>query len=213
MKYKTVIWDFNGTLFDDMGVSIDAMNTVLSRRSLPLINGLFEFQNVFGFPVRDYYSRIGLDFSKEPYEVPADEWIELYGEKMNEAPIMKDADTVLKRLHDMGIRQIVLSASEKGRLIENLEHLGIISYFDEILGMDNAYAKGKAEIAKEFAARDKEGIFPAILIGDTDHDFQCAESIGCDCILYSGGFMSRSRLEKLGAPVIDSLSEIFDYLI
>ena len=71
MKYKTVIWDFNGTLFDDMGVSIDAMNTVLSRRSLPLIKGLFEFQNVFGFPVRDYYSRIGLDFSKEPYEVPA----------------------------------------------------------------------------------------------------------------------------------------------
>ena len=189
------------------------MNTVLSRRSLPLISGLPEFQKVFGFPVRDYYNRIGLDFTKEPYEVPADEWIELYGEKMNEATIMKNADTVLKRLKDMGARQIVLSASERGRLIENLTHLGIISYFDEILGMDNAYAKGKAEIAKEFAARDKDGIFPAILIGDTDHDFQCAQSIGCDCILYSGGFMSRQRLKNLGAPVIDDLSEIFNFLI
>lgn len=213
MKYKTVIWDFNGTLFDDMGVSIDAMNIVLSRRSLPPINGLEDFQEVFGFPVRDYYSRIGLDFSKEPYEVPADEWIELYGEKMNDAHIMRDAEIVLSALQKKGVRQIVLSASEKGRLIENLTHLGIISYFDEILGMDNAYAKGKAEIAAEFAARDKEGIFPAMLIGDTDHDYQCALSIGCDCILYSGGFMSRRRLEKLGAPVIDSLTEILDYLI
>ena len=213
MKYKTIIWDFNGTLFDDMGVSIEAMNTVLARRSLAPISGLSEFQEVFGFPVRDYYSRIGLDFSKEPYEVPADEWIALYGEKMNAAPLMKGAEEVLSKLRDMGIRQIVLSASERGRLIENLTHLGILSYFDEVLGMSDAYARGKAEIAEEYAKRDRDGIFPALLIGDTDHDLDCARSIGCDCLLYSGGFMSRRRLEKLGATVIDSLSDIFKFLI
>ena len=211
MNYKTVIWDFNGTLLSDMQISIEAMNTVLERRNLPIIPSLKEFQGLFGFPVEDYYARLGLDFNKEPYKIPADEWVELYSAKMFTAPLSENTIDALELIKSHGIRQIVLSASEKSRLINHLEKLGIAHYFDEIHGTEDVYAAGKSAVAKRLS--DRNEIFPAVLIGDTDHDYLCAESMGCDAILYSGGFMSEERLKKLGAPVRSSLLEIANEII
>lgn len=211
MKYKTVIWDFNGTLLSDMEISMQAMNTVLERRALTQIPSLKAFQNLFGFPVEEYYERLGLDFSKEPYKIPADEWIELYTEKMHSAPLISGAKEALEAIKAAGIRQIILSACEKERLVNQLEKLGIIGYFDEIHGSEDAYARGKKENAKELSKRQE--LFPAVLIGDTDHDLLCAKAIGCDCILFSDGFMSEERLSVLGVPVRSSLVEIANEII
>jgi len=37
-KYNCIIWDWNGTLLDDLEVSIDVMNRVLTNRKLLLLN-------------------------------------------------------------------------------------------------------------------------------------------------------------------------------
>lgn len=211
MKYKTVIWDFNGTLLSDMEISMRAMNCVLEKRSLPIIPSLGAFQNLFGFPVEDYYARLGLDFSKEPYKIPADEWIELYTKEMYSAPLITGAKEALEAIKEAGIRQIILSACEQERLINQLEKLGIIEFFDEIHGSGDVYARGKKENAELLSKR--QGLFPAVLIGDTDHDLLCAKAIGCDCILFSGGFMSEERLSRLGVPVRSSLIEIANEII
>ena len=211
MAYKTVIWDFNGTLLSDMQISIEAMNTVLERRDLPIIPSLKAFQNLFGFPVEKYCARLGLDFEKEPFKIPADEWVELYSAKMFTAPLSEHTIEALELIKSKGIKQIVLSASEKSRLITHLEKLGIAHYFDEIHGTGDVYAAGKAEIAKKLSERKE--LFPAVLIGDTDHDYLCAESMGCDSFLYSGGFMSEERLSVLGSPVRSSLIDIANEII
>lgn len=211
MKYKTVIWDFNGTLLSDMALSVSAMNTVLKKRALPLIPDLSAFRDVFGFPVEDYYARIGFDFSKEPYQIPADEWVALYSEKMFDCPLTEGAVDALSTLRDAGIAQMILSASEKTRLKKHLEMLSILDYFDEIHGTGDVYAAGKSDLAKMLSKRSE--LFPAVLIGDTDHDLECAKMIGCDCILFSEGFMSKARLSRLGVPVFESLSEISEEII
>ncbi len=205
MRFKTVVWDFNGTLLDDTGISRDAMNVVLSRRGLKCIPSVEEFRKVFGFPVRDYYARIGLDFEKEPFEAPADEWVALYSEKMFTAPLISGAREALELFKEAGIRQIILSASETARLKKHLEILGIEGYFSEINGADDVYAKGKEDRAKLLSERKE--LFPAALIGDTDHDYKSAILARCEPYLFSGGFMSAERLVPLGAPVSDSLLE------
>lgn len=32
MKYKYIIWDWNGTLFDDVKISVDTMNIMLEKQ-------------------------------------------------------------------------------------------------------------------------------------------------------------------------------------
>ena len=132
-KTSLVIWDFNGTLLDDTGISIEAINTVLSRRGLKTVRSKEDFQNIFTFPVEEYYRRLGFDFEKEPFTVPADEWVKLYDEKKFFSPAVEGAPETVKKLSGMGVRQIVLSACEKNLLRSQLEKIGILACFDDEL--------------------------------------------------------------------------------
>ena len=76
-KYKHIIWDWNGTIFNDAGLSLELTNGLLSKRKLPVLT-LEEYRNVFTFPVKDYYSLAGFDFTKESFEKVGREWMDEY---------------------------------------------------------------------------------------------------------------------------------------
>jgi phosphoglycolate phosphatase len=90
MNYTYCIWDFNGTIFDDIGASIKAVNTLLAERGLPTLGSKERYHEVFDFPIIDYYRRIGFDFDKEPYEVVAPLWVELYLENSKSSGLFED---------------------------------------------------------------------------------------------------------------------------
>ena len=60
---------------------------------------------------------------------------------------------------------------------------------------------------KKIEFKAKEVLF----IGDTDHDFEVAQSIGTDCLLISHGHHCHARLIKTGAPIVSSLEDIFQF--
>ena len=77
-KYTHVIWDFNGTVLDDVRACINSMNALLAARGLPLLTEE-RYKKVFGFPVEEYYGRLGLDLAAEDFKtVLAPEWVEQY---------------------------------------------------------------------------------------------------------------------------------------
>ena len=77
MKFKHVIWDWNGTLVDDTWLFVDIMNGVLKDRNLPGIT-LDDYRNVFDFPVEDYYTKLGFDFSDEAFKTAGLDFIKIY---------------------------------------------------------------------------------------------------------------------------------------
>ena len=42
MKVQNVLWDFNGTILDDVQIGIDAVNVLLRRRNKPVLSSLDE---------------------------------------------------------------------------------------------------------------------------------------------------------------------------
>ena len=68
MRYERVFWDWNGTLLDDVEVCIESMNELLDEYGLPRLQGREQYHGVFGFPVSEYYRRLGFDFDKVPFE-------------------------------------------------------------------------------------------------------------------------------------------------
>ena len=61
---KSVIWDFNGTILDDVELATGSMNELLRRRNLPPIDKATH-RRVFRFPVSDYYRSLGFDINIE----------------------------------------------------------------------------------------------------------------------------------------------------
>ncbi len=209
MKYTHIIWDFNGTIIDDVAPCIDVLNTLLTRRGLKCICN-DEYKKVFGFPIKDYYVKVGFDFSKEDYGVLADEWAELYRNATKRCALAYGVKEALEHFKSKDLTQIILSATELNMLKEQLVPLDVADYFAETLALGNLYAVSKVELGKEWVKRVKPE--KALFIGDTEHDFETAYAMGVDCVLIANGHQSKERLLALGVPVLDTAADLIDFI-
>ena len=210
MKYTHCIWDFNGTVLDDMTAGIRAVNDLLIERGLTPISDIEQYRKVFGFPIKNYYERLGFDFSKEPYDVIAHKWVALYLEYVKESRLCDGVEALMQVLSERGIEQVLLSATEQNMLNSQVKALGLEKQFSEVLGMDDIYAVSKLRRAREWRERNREA--GAFFVGDTEHDCEAAEAMGIDCFLVAIGHQPKERLIQTGAKVFDSLYELCEYL-
>ena len=191
-RYTHLIWDFNGTLLNDVDACIQSANDLLSAHALLPIKSAQHYRSIFGFPVVDYYRRLGFDLERTPFSELAVEWVDYYNRNSAGAPLYPNAAEVLSRVHELGIPQYVLSATEAQMLKRQVRELGIELFFDGLLGMDDIHANGKA--ARGIFWRRLHPDARPLLIGDTDHDAAVAKAMGADFALFSGGHQSRERL-------------------
>jgi len=210
MEYTHIIWDFNGTLFDDVDAGILSVNKMLSDRGLRTLASREEYREVFGFPIIEYYRRLGFDFEKEPYEVLAPIWVELYNENSKHSKLALGALDALAHFKEKGIPQILLSATELDMLRGQVAELGIEKYFDEIMGLSNIHAYSKKELAINWCAENCNA--NPIFIGDSEHDFAVAEAVKAPCLLVTNGHQSRKRLEATSAALCADLYDVIKML-
>lgn len=200
--YDTIIWDWNGTLLDDLELSIKAVNVLLKERDLPILT-LDRYKDIFGFPVINYYEKAGFDFSKEPFEIPARQYVKLYASGESDLKLFPDVVDTLSFLKDNNYRQIVLSAMKEDNLRKMISNAGISHFFDGIFGIKDNYAREKVSIGKQVVENLNLNPEKCLMIGDTLHDAEVAEQCGFDCILFSGGHVAKQRLETTGFKIID----------
>ncbi len=193
-NYDYLIWDFNGTILDDVDACITSANRLLVSHGLPTIASRKDYQAVFGFPIIDYYRRLGFDFDKLPYSELAVEWVNYYLESSRTCSLCPDVREVLSSVQARGISQWILSATETQMLTGQLRDLGILPYFDGVLGLDNINAYSKQEIG--IAWRREHPKARVLMIGDTDHDAGVARAMGIDYVLVTTGHQNRETLEK-----------------
>lgn len=204
---KTIIWDWNGTLLNDLDFCVSTINSLLKKRNLPLLNGQ-KYKEVFSFPVKDYYQAIGFDFSKEEFEIPAREFIDLYDSGVENCRLHNSTIKVLKYFKKKGIQQFVLSAMKQNMLEQTLKQKGIIDFFEGVYGLDNHYAVSKVERGKQLISRFDIDTKNAWIVGDTNHDYEVAQKLDIKCILISDGHQSEPRLRETDSIVISELSKI-----
>lgn len=204
-----VIWDWNGTLLDDVDISIEAMNRVLERYGLEKL-GRERYREIFRFPVRDYYELAGFDFSKVDFEKPAMEFIEEYYSLVGAAELSRGALEAVDRFSARGIRQIILSASERESLVKQVRRLGIEGRFSDILGIDNHFAASKTELALKWISDNNINKDEVVFIGDTLHDLEVAAAAGCACVLVSCGHQIKAVLGNAAHNVARDISEAAD---
>ena len=204
---KTIIWDWNGTLLDDLDLSLESVNVLLKERNIPTLS-IEKYKDIFGFPVVDYYVKAGFDFEKEAFEVPAKQYVKLYAAGASELKLFPDVVDTLTFFKENNYRQIVLSAMKDDNLKLMIHNAEISHFFDGIFGIKDNYAREKVSLGKQVVENLKLNPAECLMIGDTLHDAEVAEQCGFNCVLFSGGHVSKQRLETKGKKIINSLSEL-----
>ncbi len=212
-NYRHIIWDWNGTLLDDSLVCFDILNRMLVKRGLPAVSQE-QYQEEFGFPVIDYYQRVGFDFEKESYTVLAKEFIDEYDLHEIECRVREEGIAAISEFKKRGYRQSILSALEQNRLHTATLRLSVQYYFDDLVGVSDYLAGGKVERGMQYIIGCNEcNTAEILMIGDTPHDYEVASALNIDCALIPGGHASINRLRKTGAMTYASITELMGDII
>ena len=205
---QVVLWDWNGTLLDDRIFTLQCLNALLEQFGYAQRYDTAEYLELFDFPIEEYYIKAGFDFARHPYPMLAERFMAMYNPGSAACVPMEGAVSALEAVHGMGIRQVILSATRRDTLRQQVAARKLTPYFDELLGLGDIFGKSKVQAGRDWMAR--AGIDPttAVMIGDTLHDAEVAAAMGARCILVTTGHQSRRRLEAAGCPVVDTLGEI-----
>lgn len=209
--YDHLIWDWNGTLFDDVQLCLDVMNAMLAKRGMPVVSRQ-AYRQVFDFPVRNYYQKLGYDFEREPFEAISTEFITAYEFQRSGCELMPGAAITLQAVSQQGITQSVLSASKGDYLRQALLEYGLAGWFCAVYGLDNHHAAGKLAVGMALMAEQKLDPGRVLLVGDTTHDAEVAAAMGIACWLIPNGHQDPARLVATGVPVIPDLTLVPEFL-
>ena len=191
-----VLWDWNGTLLDDLAMSVAVVSEVCELHGLPRLE-LGVYLETFRFPIRDYYRELGFDFERTPFPMLSRQFIERYAARLGETKLHDGAIEALEALRERGIGCSVLSAAHERDLEELLVRHGIRRYFTHVYGLGHHEANSKIERGRELLAALRVPPAELVLVGDTDHDLEVAEALGIDALLVTGGHQSETRLRRL----------------
>ena len=209
-KYECVVWDWNGTIVDDVNTSLLSVNDMLIKRNLPTIT-IQQYHEYLDTPIYKFYEHI-FDLNKITFDVIQSEFNSGYNKYISDNPLNDGAIAVMKMLKEIDIKQVIVSSSNQDIVQKGAEKFGVAEYMNYISGSSDNFVGSKVERAIGVISKITTDYSKVVVIGDTLHDCQLANEIGADCILLSTGHQSKADLQTTGKPVIDSLNELNQYL-
>ena len=200
----SIIFDFNGTILDDFDLTYKIEKNIFNSIGFKKFNKKI-CKDTFTNPINVYYKNLGLDENKYNYNELNSTFFNTYLSKWKEGSyLFKDEKECLLDLKARGFKLYILSATEINLLKEQLEFFKIYNIFDGICAAKNQEGKSKIEFAKEFINQNNLNSSNTILVGDTIHDFECANEFGFDSIFFLKGHNSKKRLSITNKPLVSS---------
>lgn len=201
MRYKTIIFDLDGTLLNTLDDLRDSLNYALSKFGFP-IHSIEEVRFFVGSGIKVMIERAlpkdSLDFDKvysafiEHYEI----------NKTNKTAPYKGAIDTIKILYQLGCKMAIVS-NKYQKAVEEICKPLFGKYINVFIGEQVGYNKKPSKDMVLFAIEKLDSnIEDAIYVGDSDIDVLTAKNSGIPCIGASWGFRGEELLKSYGATYI-----------
>lgn len=194
-----VIWDWNGTLLNDVHHAVNIINEILHDHELPKITQN-QYKDIFGFPVRSYYQKLG--FNMDLFEELSHRFVDTFMDRISDCSLFPHTQPVLGKIKSMGKRQSILSATDQENLNWMMKRFELENFLDDWFGIGDKFASSKLEQGKKLIQKSEIDPKDTVLIADTDHDLEVGKELGIEVILLSHGHQSEGRLKQIHSQVL-----------
>lgn len=200
-----VVWDWNGTLLDDLRIVVAAVNASLAALDAPPIDA-DAYRDHYTRPVPVFYERLlGRPITPREWAHIDEVFHRVYRASLDGARLTGDAGAALDAVAASGATQSLLSMWWHEELLPATRRFGIDGYMTRIDGNRGEAGETKLRhLASHLAALGRDR---AVVIGDSLDDGWAAREMGVPCVLYDGGSHHRRELAALGVPIAGSLVE------
>ena len=205
MTRSHLVWDWNGTLLDDLTLVVECTNQAFaSVGGRPV--GADEHRRRFRRPVSEFYAEIlGRAVTEEEFGDLDRIFHDTYRLGLTGMRLAADAMDALRSWEGT---QSLLSMWFHAELVPAVGTYGLAGVFSRVDGLRTEVG---GHLKAGHLAAHLEGLGLAgdqvVLIGDSLDDGAAAETVGAKAVLYTGGFTDPVRLRESGYPVADSLVE------
>ncbi|MGP3667135.1 MAG: HAD family hydrolase [Candidatus Bathyarchaeota archaeon] len=217
VKVKAVLFDFDGTIMDSMGILYEIFNAVLKKFGLPSITPQ-QFCEKAGRPVSGILRKTVLKNRKiddafvKSFE---SEFVKMYVEEgfKNSKPfpnIYKTLDFL--RLH--GIKTAVVTATPRAFLEDNLNRFNLKRYFDVVVAREDVKNfKPAPDAILQAITLLKVKPNECVIVGDSPLDIRAGKKAKIKTIAVSTGLCSKERLQKEKPTLlIEDISELLEII-
>ncbi|HEX6220612.1 MAG TPA: HAD family hydrolase, partial [Acidimicrobiia bacterium] len=201
------VWDWNGTLLDDLPVVIEAVNRSIAIFGEGPIDAE-AYRDHYTRPVRLFYDSL---FGRV---ITDEEWLRLnasfhehYFSLAETVDLALGARLAMSFLSESGWSQSLLSMSPHDWLEKIVARLELASLLDLVDGLSGPTGGRKAqhlEVHLETLGISGENV---VVIGDTPDDVAAARHVGAEPVLFHGGSHHLELLEEEGVPIAETLLE------
>lgn len=204
---RHLVWDWNGTLLDDLALVVEATNVTFASVGGPAITAEHHRRH-FRRPIADYYAMVlGRPVSAEEFAQLNKTFHDAYQEALPRCRLARDAGSALAQWSGS---QSLLSLWYHDELVPTVARYGLDPHFSRVDGLPlpvGGAVDHKSPYLRRHLAAQRLDPSRVVMVGDTVDDANAAASVGAACVLYSGGFTSPEALRATGAPVVDTLQE------
>ncbi len=202
---RNVIFDWSGTLVDDLPAVWRATNQVFKNAGRPEMP-LEQFRAEFCLPYQGFFDRHTPDVPVAQLET----WFHAaFRECQDMIAPLPHAREFLQFCRERGLRMVVLTALTEVHFAKQAAEMGFAEYF----GQTYLGAKDKRTVIKKLLEENAFAPGETIFVGDMPHDIETARHGGVRAVAVLTGF---SKLEQLRASgpelIVEHLGELRDIL-
>ena len=224
MNIKLVIFDFDGTLGDTKGIVVTTMQQTLQefllRQAAEADRGQTmrsdeECAATMGLPLAGCFRQLIPEATDEVIQQCVDTYHRLFDinkERIKPQAFPHVKDT-LEELHRQGIRMTVATSRGLDSLKDLLTDMGIIQYFDYLLGADSV-TKHKPDPESVLQTLRTMHIDAAqtLVVGDMPVDILMGSRAGSRTCAVTYGNAPREELQETGADyIIEDMAELIQF--
>lgn len=200
-----VVWDWNGTLFDDADTLIACTVEAFARPGLPPVTAE-RYRTLHTQPIDAFYDR--LLGRPVPPALRAELHAAFHDAYLRRRPgigLAPDAAAALRTVAEAGLTQSVLSMHPHDALTALIDRFALRPYLLRVDGQRGADAGYKRDhLVAHLRALDRRP-GDVLLVGDSVDDARAAAAAGTRCVLYASGLHSPDALHAEGVPVVHTL--------
>ena len=213
MKYKAIVFDWDGTLMDSVAKIVESMQSSAKNLGLP-VPDYAQAKDVIGISLLPALKQLfKIDDEKAAMELFHTYKAQFKNHAQISSPLFNGAIELLEKLKERGY--ILAVATGKGRqgLEHNWSHSNTEHFFTISRTADDAQSKPSPDMLQQILAELNLSAQQVLMVGDTTYDMAMAEAINMDRIGVSFGVHEADTLQKhTPLAVIDSLDELLLYV-
>lgn len=204
--FRNLIFDWSGTLCDDLALTLEATNYVLAQYGRPpLTRG--QFRAEFQLPYPDYYAAKTPEAKLEELE---DYYRYAFDRSQTNVTLIPHAREFMDFCAAQGIRCFALTSMDPKAFDEQSRELGIHPYFEHIHSGIHNKEHYIPTVMRMHGLAPEETAF----IGDMQHDINAAHSAGVTAIGVLTGYNNADQLcqadPDLIVPHLAALRELME---